>query len=941
MERSTEPPSIPQIDGRVARVGRGERLEKIVPYVRQPEELLPGEPLWFATAMTLGGFAAGLLVESHEGRPTKIEGNPDHPFSLGATNVFHQAAVLELYDPDRSRAVLRAGEVSSWGAFLADLASALAEQKAREGAGLRILTETVTSPTLAAQLEALLKKYPRAKWHQYEPVNRDNLRTPGDNPQTEAHYDFSKAQVVVSLDSDFLFAHPASLKYAREFARARRAATEGAAGMNRLYVAEPTPTITGSMADHRQPVRAGEIEPLAGLLQGAIRSQAQTAEFSDKISRAPYGRWLNAVARDLRKHRGAGIVLAGEGQPPAVHEAVRSINESLGNVGQTVFYRASAEARPTWHGASLKELTGEMQSDAVDLLVMLGGNPVYNAPVDLSFADAMKKVRRCVQLGLFYDETSAHCHWHIPQAHFLESWGDALAFDGTASIIQPLIEPLYQGKSVYELVEALLLESSARGAYDIVRDHWRNQNLAPNFEKAWRKAVHDGVVANFVPPANKTAERIPSSGPQPPMPLLGHGDLELVFRPDPCVWDGRFANNGWLQELPKPITKLTWDNAALVSPSLAQDLGLSNEDAVELYYRGRTLRAAVWIMPGQAERSVTLHLGYGRNAAGRVGNGQGANAYALRTSDAMHFGSGLELVKIPGLRWPLAVTQRHQNLEGRDLYRAGPLEEFRRQPNLAPVGSADPKEEETLYPSDHSYSGYAWGMAIDLNTCIGCNACVIACQSENNIPIVGKGEVIREREMHWIRVDSYYQGSLDNPVIGFQPVPCMHCENAPCEVVCPVEATLHSPEGLNEQVYNRCIGTRYCSNNCPYKVRRFNFLQWADNTTLSYKLQRNPDVTVRSRGVMEKCTYCVQRINAAKITSEKEDRKVRDGEIQTACQQACPTEAIVFGDINDPTSRVAKLRAQPRNYGMLAELNTRPRTTYQAKLLNPNEELNS
>jgi MoCo/4Fe-4S cofactor protein with predicted Tat translocation signal len=918
-------------------------LETVVPYVRQPEESLPGVPLYYATAMTLGGFAVGLLAESNDGRPTKIEGNPDHPFSLGATNVFHQAAILELYDPDRSRAVRRAGEVSSWGAFLSALVPALAEQKAKQGAGLRILTETITSPTLAAQLKALLAKYPQARWHQYEPVNRDNLRAPGaleNGLQIEAHHDFSKAKVIVSLDADFLSDHPAALRNARQFAQARRGAADGAGGlMNRLYAIEPTPTITGAMADHRLPAATGEIELAARLLHAFFVPGGGSVEDSGALPGAAVLRWLDVVRQDLLDHRGESLVVAGEGLPPIVQHWVRAINHALGNVGRTVVYRPSAEARPEHQVKSLRDLTAAMRAGSVELLVMLGGNPVYNAPVDVGFADALKQVRRCGQLSLFYDETSPHCHWHIPQAHFLEAWSDARAFDGVASIVQPLIEPLYGGKSAHELVEALLFEQSTRGSFDIVRAHWQTLDKAasaPDFEKRWRKMVHDGIAPGDPLPALSESEylAVPDNNARPSAAPADAKGLELIFRTDPCVWDGRFANNPWLQELPKPVTKLTWDNAALVSPALAQKMNLANEDIVELRFRGRALRAPVWILPGQSEHSVTLHLGYGRQSAGRVGNGQGANAFALRTSDAMHGGEGLEIFKVAGGRWRLATTQRHHQLEGRDhdIYRAGTLEESRHSTNPAPP-------EQTIYPPDHSYEGYAWGMAIDLNACIGCNACMIACQSENNIPVVGKGQVIRERAMHWIRVDSYYQGSLDHPRIGFQPVPCMHCENAPCEVVCPVSATVHSPEGLNEQIYNRCIGTRYCSNNCPYKVRRFNFLQWADNDTLSYKLGRNPDVSVRSRGVMEKCTYCVQRINAAKITSEKEDRTVRDGEILTACQQACPTEAIIFGDINDPKSRVSKLRAQPRNYQMLAELNTRPRTTYLAKLTNPNPRL--
>ena len=950
-------------------------IEKIVPYVKQPEELLPGIPLFYATAMTLGGFATGLIVESHEGRPTKIEGNPDHPMSLGAASAIHQASILELYDPDRARTVQRAGETSSWEEFLADLVPVLAEQNAKGGSGLRILTQTVTSPTMAAQIDALLKQHPQAKWHQYEPWNRDAVRTrpeplpqdedePGNHdavrPPTEMsalelHYDFEKARVIVSLDSDFLSTQPASLAYARQFSRARRVATDAAdpahAEMPRLYVTEPTPSITGSMADHRLACSASGIVALAQDLIAGLAGNA------GNVGQGPRADWLQKAARDLRANPGACLVIAGEGQPRAVHDRAFQLNQLLGNIGLTVSFRRCAEARVVAQTASLKELVDAMRAGEVDLLVQFGGNPVYDAPADFDFATAMGKVRCNVQIGLFYNETSQYCQWHVPQTHYLEGWGDARAFDGTVSIIQPLIEPLYQSRTVYELLDALVLKQSTRSSYDIVRAQYPEPSApttqagtdtaeghsAPppppaNLEKYWRKIVHDGLDPSSVFPV-VPAGRGGIAPPIPPLPADFSG-IEIVFKPDPTVWDGRFANNGWLQELPKPLTKLTWDNAALLSPKLAARLNVQNEDVVELTFQGRTVHAPVWVMPGQAENSVTLHLGYGRTSAGHVGTGQGVNAYLLRTSDSMGFGSGLQVRKVEKAVWRLASAQPHHSLEGRDVYRTGNLDEYRQHPDFAPAESEDPgKSNDTLYPPDHTYPGYAWGMAIDLNTCIGCNACVVACQSENNIPIVGKGEVINGREMHWIRVDGYYRGDLDNPEMYHQPVPCMHCENAPCEVVCPVAATVHSPEGLNEQVYNRCVGTRYCSNNCPYKVRRFNFLQWPDNVTLQAKMQRNPDVSVRSRGVMEKCTYCVQRINEVKITSQKENRSVRDGEIVPACQQTCPTEAIVFGDINDPNSRVSRLKKQPRNFGMLADLNTRPRTTYLAHLSNPNPEV--
>ncbi len=898
--------------------------EKILPYVKQPEELVQGIPLQYATAMTIGGYATGLLVESHEGRPTKIEGNPDHPMSLGAANVFHQASVLELYDPERTCTVLRAGEVSSWDEFMGELVSALAEQRPKAGAGLRILTETVTSPTLLAQIGDLLKKFPQARWHQYEPWSQD----------ASVDYDFSKAKLIVALDSDFLFTHPASLAYARQFAKGRNAVAEAEdpakATMSRLYVAEPTPTITGSMADHRVALSASDVGKLTQ--DGGVFPERIRFDVLEQHAPAKSGAWLINLKKDIAATaRGESLIIAGEGQPREVHEAVARMNETLGNVGKTVFYRQATTPVPQ---SSLQELASAMHAGQVDLLVQIGGNAAYSAPADLDFAKAMDKVKRNVHLGLFYNETAQRAQWHLPEAHYLESWGDARAFDGTVSVMQPLIMPLYEGRTAYELLDMLGLEQTARGAYDIVRGQWQATHPKDGFEKAWRKVVHNGLAADTASPT--VGNLAPSSAKADAFQEVAPDALELVFKPDYTVWDGRFCNNGWLQETPKPITKLTWDNAALLSPRLAERLGVANEDVVELTFQGRSVHAPVWITPGQAENSVTLHLGYGRTAAGSVGSGQGVNAYALRTSDAMGFGVGLEIKKVPNVKWELANAQNHHSTEGRDVYRTGTLEEYRKNPSLTPEKAEEPGAEDTLYPPDHTYPGYAWGMAIDLNTCIGCNACTVACQAENNIPIVGKGEVIRGREMHWIRVDGYYAGeNLDNPEFYHQPVPCMHCENAPCEVVCPVAATVHNPEGLNEQVYNRCIGTRYCSNNCPYKVRRFNFVQYADNVNLTVKMQRNPDVSVRSRGIMEKCTFCVQRINEAKITSQKADRKLQDGEIQTACQQTCPTQAIVFGDVNDPNSRVSRLKKQPRNFGMLADLNTKPRTTYLARITNP------
>jgi molybdopterin-containing oxidoreductase family iron-sulfur binding subunit len=706
------------------------------------------------------------------------------------------------------------------------------------------------------------------------------------------------------------------------------------------------------MADHRWPLRASDVEVFArAVAEGlGVKVPAGGAPAFPDIP-APS---IAALVRDLQQHPGTSLVVAGDQQPAVVHALAHAMNVALGNAGRTVYHTAPIEANPVNQLESLRELVSDIDSGQVDLLLMLGGNPVFAAPPDLNFGNKLLKVGRRIYLGLYEDETAELCHWHIPQAHYLESWGDVRAFDGTVSIIQPLIAPLYEGKTAHEML-AVLLGQAGRTSHSIVQDYWNGQKPGPNFEAAWESWLNEGVVAESVAssiPAKLTPEfedRLAQSI------SVGRGKgagLEFVFRPDPTIWDGQFANNGWLQELPKPLTKLTWDNAAMLSLSTASGLGVRNGDVVRLRLRSREIQAPIWIVPGHADDSVTLHLGYGRRRAGKVGSGIGFNAYAIRSSNAPWFGSGPEIAKT-GDTYPLVTTQRHHIITGehqkqeeeesvaaarRDLVRVASLEEFRKNPDFAKDPEDQTTRAQSLYPG-YKYEGYAWGMAIDLNSCIGCNACVVACQSENNIAVVGKEQVARGREMHWIRVDTYFRGALENPETYNEVVLCMQCENAPCEDVCPVGATVHSPEGLNDMVYNRCVGTRYCSNNCPYKVRRFNFLLFQDWTTPSLKAMRNPNVSVRSRGVMEKCTYCVQRINARKIEAEEQDREVRDGEILTACQQTCPTQAIVFGNVNDPNSRVSKLKAQSTNYGLLTDLNTRPRTTYLARLRNPNPEI--
>jgi molybdopterin-containing oxidoreductase family iron-sulfur binding subunit len=929
--------------------------EKIVPYAQQaPEEFIPGKPLFYATAMPFGGVGTGLLVESHMGRPTKVEGNPGHPASLGAADIFAQASVLGLYDPDRSQVAVRNGRIGSWSAFLTAMDELRLQLIANKGAGFRLLTETVTSPALAEQIHSLLAQFPSAKWHQFEPCGRDAAREGSRlafGEYVSTVYRFDQADVVLSLDSDFLSSGPGSLRYAHDFAGKRRI-SDPQSTMNRLYVVESTPSATGAMADHRLPLRASDVEAFACAVAEGLGVKALSGAPS-KVSNLPSD-WVPALIRDLQQLRGASLVVAGDQQPPVVHALAHAMNEALGNVGKTVYYTAPIEANPVNQLQSLRELVSEIEAGQVDVLVMLGGNPVFTAPADAQFREKLLEVGLRIHLGQHEDETAEFCHWHIPEAHYLESWGDVRAFDGTVSVIQPLIAPLYEGKSPHELL-SVLLGQAGRQAHAVLQDYWKRQTPGANFETTWKSWLNEGVVAGTALPP-KAVKLVPDFQARlSPNAAAGHSQsrgLEIIFRPDPAIWDGRFANNGWLQELPKPLTKLTWDNAAMLSLATAERLGVKNGEMVKLRFEGREVQAPIWVMPGHADESVTVHLGHGRREAGKVGSGIGFNAYAIRPSSAPWFGSGLEIAKT-GDQYSLATTQHHHIITGqnqkkeeeesvaaarRDLVRVAAIEEFRKNPDFAKDSEEQTTHAPSLYPGFKD-EGYSWGMAIDLNSCTGCNACVVACQSENNIPVVGKEQVARGREMHWIRVDTYFRGALENPETYHEIVLCMQCENAPCESVCPVGATVHSPEGLNEMVYNRCVGTRYCSNNCPYKVRRFNFKLFQDWTTPSLVPMRNPNVTVRSRGVMEKCTYCIQRINARKIEAEEQNREVRDGEILTACQQTCPTQAIVFGNIKDPNSRVSKLRAQSRNYTLLTDLNTRPRTTYLARLRNPNPEI--
>ncbi len=1034
----------------------------IMPYVRQPEGMTLGRPLFFATAMPLSGFATGVLVESHEGRPVKIEGNPNHPSSgndrpddfWAATDLYTQASILGLYDPDRSRTVTYAGRPRNFDEAHDDLLNALGQLK--RGKGLYVLTGASTSPTFAQQMDDLKKFYPEMSWHQYEPVNRDNVHAGAVQAFGSAkhcYYNLANADVILSLDADLLSCGPGHVRYVHDFAARRRAWREltgqdanSPAARHRLYAAESTPTNTGAVADHRLRLRASAVEGFARALaaevqrqlrsQGAGNQSADAGRFLAADLAAPgveksQTDWITAVVKDLLRseNRGRTLVAVGDHQPAAVHAIGHALNAALGNAGKTVFYTRPVEVGPDEKGPvnnaeSLRGLIRAMEARQVQVLVILGCNPVYNAPADIPFTKYLSQVPRRFHLGLHPDETAFLCHWHIPEAHYLESWGDARAHDGTPCIIQPLIAPLYGGRSIHEMIEAMFPDRPDRpyyraglSAYELVRRYWAGQVErygGGSFEEFWRRALAEGVIRrrdaqgqaqpdpDFAPQTAALQERWAGQGYTP---RTGPGK-EIIFRADPTIYDGRFANNAWLQELPKPLTKLTWDNVALMSPKTAHELkvglavasrggerGQSVADVVELRHQGATISAAAYVLPGHPDDCVTVHLGYGRDRAGRIGTSStsrpvGFNAYRLRSSQAPWFDFGLEVLKT-GETYRLACTQFHhimrpsgldhtiaeKAIARREPARHATLEEYRKHPRFAqhltgeheeapevlsllPAASEKPEAEHvedprlvplTLYPQEkpndrhlgyeHAANVYRWGMAIDLTACTGCSACVVACQAENNIPVVGKAEVMHGREMHWLRIDSYYVGDPANPETYFQPVACMHCEKAPCEVVCPVNATVHSGDGLNDMVYNRCVGTRYCSNNCPYKVRRFNFLQYNDFADGSLKLRSNPEVTVRSRGVMEKCSYCVQRIRNAEIAAERARQRVRDGDILTACQAACPAGAIVFGDLNDPKSEVARWKESSLNYGLLAELNTMPRTTYLAALRNPNPEI--
>ncbi len=934
--------------------------EPIYPYVKAPEDLILGKPMYFATAHPFVTGAVPLLVKSDQFRPIKIDGNPEHPYNQGSSDPFTQATLLDLYDPDRSQHVTYRGENREWAEFAQEFRAKVASTG--DGTGIYFLSETITSPTLGRQWLDVRAKFPKATLVQYDPAIAGTALERSNGGE---QYDLSDADLIVSLDADFLSgaAYPGFHKLVREYAERRKDPSK----LNRLYVIESTPTTTGMKAEHRLGLRASEIPSFAAELAKAIGLPV-----GDVIEVPAYSwtdeqkRFLSTLAKDLKAHAGRCVVVPGLYQDASVWALALALNLSLGNVDKTVVYSASVNALPGNQIADFKMLVADLNAGKVDWLVILNANPIYTAPADLNFAAAFEKAKTVAHLGSHVDETGQIAHWHIPAAHFLESWSDARAYDGTISIIQPMIDPLYGGKTAHHLLQALLDEPGL-SPYEAVRATWK-MSLRGDFEEVWRKSLHAGWVdgsafsmriatSEFIAMGGKNLGPVNAPAPK--------DAIEIIFRPDPNIYDGRYANVGWLQELPKPVTNLSWDNAAQVSGATLTKLGLHEDDIIELTVAGRKVKAPVIAVPGHPDNSVTVHLGYGRQAAGRVGSGAGFNAYLIRTSDAPFYTTGT-LKKVDGT-WGLAITKSHfrddrralfssdgqdhrktnnsleadEAINERGIIRYATLDEYKRNPGFANEGETHPTtdKDNTLFPNWDYSTGNAWGMSIDMASCTGCNACIVSCYAENNIAVVGKQQVRIGRNMQWLRVDTYFEGDLSAPRAHFQPMACQHCENAPCEQVCPVGATVHTPEGLNTMVYNRCVGTRYCSNNCPYKVRRFNFLLFSDYETESLKLLRNPDVSVRSRGVMEKCSYCVQRISAAKIEADKDNRAIADGEIVTACQQACPASAITFGNINDKGSRVAKLHCDERSYQVLADLNTRPRTKYVAAVLNVNREL--
>jgi Fe-S-cluster-containing dehydrogenase component/anaerobic selenocysteine-containing dehydrogenase len=901
----------------------GKPQEEIVPYVEMPERLVPGEPLKFATTLPLSGYGRGVLAIAVDGRPIKIEGNPRHPASLGATDVFAEAAIMSLYDPDRSKAPRHGDDISTWDAFAGALHTQMDQEKAREGAGLCIVSGCVTSPTLLRQIDDLLKQFPKARWYAYEPIS-DDAALAGSamvyGQRLTQIPRISDAAVMLAIDDDPLGPGPRQIANARGFSQRRQRISNP---FLRLYVVEPEWSLTGANCDYRLALHPRQIRNFAFAIAAALQGENapelphETAHFAQ------------AVAADLKAHRGRALITVGRRQPAELHALGFWLNAQLNAPADMIM---PVDGNRLSDAQALQALAHDLDSGQIKTLIIIDANPVYDGPADLNLVNNIGKVESVFHLGLHDNETAQHVHWHLPLSHTLETWSDLRAFDGTASIVQPLILPLYDTRSAHDVI-GFMSGTVAPSAYDLVRQTWMAQAFGKEFESWWKQTLHDGFVANsaFKPISTGTPKR-----PEITPATTGNG-LTLLLSPDPSVWDGRFANNSWLQECPHPFTKDVWGNCVRLSLADAQHHRIADGDIVEINHDGKILRGAARVQHGQADGVIAIALGYGRTHAGALGNGVGSDAYKLRTLEMPWMIENVVL-KTTDERRNIPTMQHQFVLEGeaKDLYPVLTLSELakgKRPPNH------QNENQPSLYPS-FTNDTYAWAMVVDTSLCIGCNACVLACQAENNVPVIGPEEVVAGRDMHWLRVDRYVIDPEKPP--GFQPVPCMHCENAPCEPVCPVAASVHDGEGLNVQVYNRCIGTRFCQSNCPYKVRRFNWFGYASGQEFANlgeivtKAANNPNVTVRARGVMEKCTYCVQRISRARRRAEKIDQSIADGDVVTACQAACPTQAISFGDKNNKTSSVNAQRAEPHHYALLGQLGTRPRTTYLARLRNPN-----
>jgi len=992
-------------------------VERILPFTKMPEGYTHGVAQWYATAMPSRGGALPLVARSNDGRPTKVESNPLYPEISGGADRFAQASVLNLYDPDRAQRFAKAGNTVSREAAFDFLHQLSTEAEAKGGAGLCFLLERSDSPSRVRLQKRISQRFPKARGFVHEPVDFDVHRdaaTLAFGKPVAPLFQLDKAKVILSLDCDFIGSEENAQRLIRDFTKGRKL-QQSDDSVNRLYAVEGLMTLTGASADHRLRLAPSAVVRLAAAVAAEVLAQTGTDVAGLPAPLAQIGspagvhpKWISECAKDLVANQGQSLVLAGYGQPQAVHLIAHAINAALGNLGKTVAFRDA----PTAGEGTVNELADLLTKDQVSTLVIVGGNPVYSAPVDLNWAAAQRKAKTVVRLGYTEDETADAplCDWHLPLAHYLEAWGDARSADGMLVAIQPLIEPLFGGITELELLARICGFEKTR-PYDTVRETFRAFVSADVFEERWKRFLHDGFLPDTASKAVEVSLDWTAAAKAltavAPLSAPSREKLEIVFHRDAKVDDGRYTNNGWLQELPDPITKLVWENAVLLSKKTADDLGLKFPTAnnhhfevplVKVTLGGREILGPAWIQPGMADNVLGLALGYGRMKAGRVGNKSGYDAYRLRSSAAAFIASGAQLTAA-GKRHPISTTQNHWMMEGRPVVREATLEQYRKQRNFAkrmsPEPAPGPRDPQgrplPMYPNPldvpdkdgqtpREKALHAWGMSIDLNACVGCAACMVACQSENNVPIVGKDQVGRNREMHWLRVDRYYAGSVEDPQVVNQPMLCQQCESAPCESVCPVNATAHNDEGLNMMTYNRCVGTRYCSNNCPYKIRRFNYFdynrrpldqlvgpfyssplvhstdgqwdlaRWWRNPDASIrpeeewellKLVKNPDVTVRMRGVMEKCTFCVQRIEQAKIAQKVKagasgDIEVPDGMIKTACQQACPADAIVFGNLKDPNSRVSQLKNLDRDFQVLEFLNVKPRTTYLARVRNPN-----